>query len=82
MKEKCDNDCSTCPMQTQLHCVVIFSKATNSSLGVLADRLESLEKTVLEKSPIINPLKIEALEFVEESEKLPAPEVGENKIQI
>lgn len=43
MKDKCDNHCETCPMQTQVHCALVYAKATNTSVGVLAERIESLE---------------------------------------
>ena len=65
MKEKCDNICETCPMATQIHCVLVYSKATNASVGALAERLKALEQ-----SNLINPFE------EEESEKLPALEVG------
>jgi len=80
MKQQCDNHCETCPMPTQLHCVVVFSRATNESIGALAERIDQLEKSVRsEQSPIINPLAMDYQEIIddeEESEKLPAPEVG------
>lgn len=68
MKEKCDNICETCPMQTQLHCVLVYSKATNESVGALAERISRLESP---EPILINPLA---------SEKLPALEVGETII--
>ena len=43
MKEKCDNKCETCPMQTQVHCALLFCKATNASIGVITERLQVLE---------------------------------------
>lgn len=81
MKESCDNHCETCPMQTQLHCVLVFSKASNTSIGALAERIQALEQTVRrEQSPIINPLSGEqfgtSLFANEDSAKLPAQEVG------
>ena len=79
-------------MPTQLHCVVVFSRATNESVGALAERIERLEKSVrTEQSPIINPLlgqmsaaveEEPVAEEEEESEKLPAQEVGGDKIQV
>ena len=67
-------------MPTQLHCVVVFSRATNESIGALAQRIDRPEKSVRsEQSPIINPLAMgyqEIIDDEEESEKLPAPEVG------
>ena len=43
MKEKCDNHCETCPMQTQIHCALVYAKATNASLGALNERMEAIE---------------------------------------
>ena len=43
MKEKCDNNCNTCPMQTQVHCALLFCKATNAAIGTIAERLQVLE---------------------------------------
>lgn len=79
MKEHCDNHCETCPMPTQMHCAVVFSRATNASIGALAERINQLEVAVRGgQSPIINPLAMGYQEIIdeEESEKLPAPEVG------
>lgn len=43
MKEKCDNHCETCPIQTQVHCTLLYVKATNASIGALAERIDTLE---------------------------------------
>ena len=43
MKDKCDNNCATCPMQTQIHCALVYAKATNVSVGVLAERIDALD---------------------------------------
>lgn len=81
MKESCDNHCETCPMQTQLHCVLVFSKATNTSVGALAERIQKLEETMKAEQPtIINPLSGEQFGISEQlneySAKLPAQETG------
>lgn len=58
MKDKCDNHCETCPMQRQVYCSLIFSKATNTSLSVLDERLAILEQAVLPKEvTLINPMQ-------------------------
>lgn len=81
MKESCDNHCETCPMQTQLHCVLVFSKATNTSVGALAERIQKLEETMKAEQPtIINPLSGEPVGNTEQldeySAMLPAQETG------
>lgn len=75
MKDQCDNHCETCPMQTQIHCILVYSKATNQSVGALEERISALERRAHQDVPnLLNPLKIE-------SEILPALEVGANTIQ-
>lgn len=79
MKERCDNQCETCPMQTQLHCAVVYSKAAYVAMGKLMERVESVEKKMQpEIAAIINPLApvIDNIESV----KLPTQEVGGNLI--
>lgn len=57
MKEKCDNNCATCPMQTQMHCALVFSKANNASLGVLMERIQDIENRLsIEQSILLNPI--------------------------
>lgn len=80
MKEKCDNQCETCPMQTQLHCAVVYSKAVYVAIGKLMERVESLEKKIQpEIAAIINPLA-PVINNNTESVKLPTQEVGGNLI--
>lgn len=55
MKEKCDNKCETCPMQTQVHCTLLFCKATNASVSLFAERLEVLETKMGEESKLLIP---------------------------
>lgn len=56
MKDKCDNICETCGMATQIHCILVFSRATNESVGALAERIENLETK--DGHPVmLNPLK-------------------------
>ena len=56
MKEKCDNRCETCPAQTQIHCALGFSKATNASIGAIVERMERIEEAIQDKR-LINPLE-------------------------
>ena len=51
MKDKCDNICSTCPMQTQVHCTLFYAKANNASVGALAERIEALEARLAAEQP-------------------------------
>lgn len=75
MKDQCDNHCETCPMQTQIHCILVYSKATNQSVGALDERIRALESRAVQDAPnLLNP-------FETESEILPALEVGANTIQ-
>lgn len=75
MKNQCDNHCETCPMQTQIHCILVYSRATNQSVGALEERISALERRAHQDVPnLLNPLKTE-------SEILPAQEVGDNTIQ-
>jgi hypothetical protein len=30
-------------MQTQIHCALVYAKATNASLGALSERMEAIE---------------------------------------
>ena len=72
MKDKCDNHCETCPMQTQIHCALVYAKATNASVGVLAERIETIEHRLsAEQPPLLTPMP------KEDSAKLPAQEQGE-----
>lgn len=58
MKEKCDNHCETCPMQTQIHCVLVYAKANNASVGALAERLQRVEASLESKqTPLFNPIQ-------------------------
>lgn len=51
MKDKCDNNCATCPMQTQVHCTLFYAKANNASVGALAERIEALEARLATEQP-------------------------------
>lgn len=48
MKEKCDNNCATCPLQSQIYCCLIISKASNESNKLISERLDTLEKINIE----------------------------------
>lgn len=59
MKQQCDNNCETCPMQSQIYCALMFAKANNASMGALAERLEGIEASLRQEEPaanLINPL--------------------------
>lgn len=56
MKEKCDNNCATCPMQSQIYCCLVFSKANNSALKSIEDRVASIER-MSGSDGFINPLE-------------------------
>ena len=43
MKEKCDNHCETCPMQSQIYCTLMFAKANTAAIGNIANRVENIE---------------------------------------
>lgn len=44
MKEKCDNHCETCPMQSQIYCSLMFAKANNAAINSLAARVANIEQ--------------------------------------
>lgn len=72
MKEKCDNHCETCPMQTQIHCALVYAKATNASLGALNERMEAIETRLSsEQYQLLMPA-------TEDSATPPALELGGN----
>ena len=57
MKEKCDNNCATCPMQTQIHCVLVFCKANNASIGTMMERIQAIENKIsIEQPMLLNPI--------------------------
>ena len=69
MKTECDNHCETCPMQTQMHCALVYAKATNASLGALAERIAVIESRLQAEQPtLLNPIQDSAI--------LPAQEQG------
>lgn len=72
MKEKCDNHCETCPMQTQVHCALVYAKATNASLGALSERMDAIETRL--RSEQYNLL----MPATEDSATPPALELGGN----
>ena len=61
-KERCDNHCETCPMNGQIYCAVMFSRATNLMLPGLVEKIQNLEMEIQElRKPtdtpsVINPL--------------------------
>ena len=67
MKEKCDNNCTTCPMQTQIHCILVFCKANNTSIGAMMERVQALESKISIEQPMLldpigNSVKLPTLE--------------------
>lgn len=78
MKEHCDNHCETCPMPTQVHCIVLFSRSLNYGLGNILERLERLETLAKGEntSPII-PTGFGMSSMNPDSVKLPTQETGE-----
>lgn len=70
MKDKCDNHCETCPMQTQVHCALVYAKATNTSVGVLAERIAAIESRLQTEQPTL-------LIPIQDSANLPAQEQEE-----
>ena len=69
MKEKCDNNCATCPMQTQMHCVLVFCKANNAALAMLAEKMNS------EQPMLLNPIDSVKHPTQEEDEKVKEEEL-------
>ena len=69
MKEKCDNVCVTCPMQSQIHCALIYAKANNQMMADMNDRISKVESRMGGEVNLINPLQ--------DSEIHPALEVEE-----
>lgn len=60
MKEKCDNECATCPMQGQVYCALAFAKASNATIKALDERMAMIEKTLSSMSvpsDFIEPIK-------------------------
>lgn len=56
MKEKCDNHCETCPMQTQVHCAVVHARASYVTSAGIAERLAAIEQALKHETPtLINP---------------------------
>lgn len=70
MKEKCDNHCETCPMPTQVHCSLFYAKATNASIGALAERIEAIETRLATEQPSL------LVPTIEDSAIPPAQELG------
>lgn len=81
MKEQCDQHCETCPMQTQVHCAVVHARAAYITAASINERLTGIEQALQkENHPLINPLAMglaSAIGQEDESEKLPAQEVGD-----
>ena len=81
MKQSCDQHCETCPMQTQVHCAVVRARAAYITATSIFQRLEGIEQALRQNDhPLINPLATgfasAIIDDEEDSEKLPAPEVG------
>ena len=81
MKQSCDQHCETCPMQTQVHCEVVHARAAYITATSIFQRLDGIEQALRQNDhPLINPLATgfasAIIDDEEDSEKLPAPEVG------
>ena len=81
MKQSCDQHCETCPMQTQVHCAVVHARAAYITATSIFRRLDGIEQFLRQNDhPLINPLATGFASAItddeEDSEKLPAPEVG------
>ena len=73
MKEKCDNNCATCPMQTQMHCVLVYSKANNASIAAMMERIQAIESRMsIEQPMLLNPIDSVKLPTLEEEETINA----------
>lgn len=71
MKEKCDNICETCTMQSQVYCLLMFAKANNQKVSELSDRITNVENKMGGEVTFLNPLQ--------NSEIPPALEVEDNQ---
>ena len=59
-------------MQTQIHCALVYAKATNASLGALSERMEAIETRLSsEQYQLLMPT-------TEDSATPPALELGGN----
>ena len=59
-------------MQTQIHCALVYAKATNASLGALSERMEAIETRLRsEQYQLLMPT-------TEDSATPPALELGGN----
>ena len=81
MKQSCDQHCETCPMQTHIHCAVVHARAAYITATSIFQRLEGIEQALRQNDhPLINPLATGFVSAIidneEDSEKLPAQEVG------
>lgn len=43
MKTRCDNECTTCPINQQALCALSVAKANNRFCEVIVERLDSIE---------------------------------------
>lgn len=60
MKNKCDNDCGTCPMTNQIFCSLTFARENNRILKVVVEKLDSILQaaTMLNgQTVVINPIE-------------------------
>ena len=81
MKQSCDQHCETCPMQTQVHCAEVHARAAYITATSISRRLDGIEQALRQNDhPLINPLATgfasAIIDDEEDSEKLPAQEVG------
>lgn len=68
MKEKCDNICSTCPVNGQIYCALMFLRANNDNMRIMSERLQNLELFLVENTKNDkNPFGISGLPIIEPS---------------
>lgn len=48
MKEKCDNICNTCPVNSQIYCSLYLNKANNQNIDLLNKRIETIESVLIQ----------------------------------
>ena len=47
MKDKCDNVCSTCTMNTQVGCSLAFAKSNNDNMAVLSKKMDAVNEAMV-----------------------------------
>lgn len=82
MKEKCDNICSTCPVNGQIYCTLMFLKANNESMKVFNDNINTLsERMTNVETFLINNPKDDKNPFVATGLPVIEPSVKEEEVE-